>query len=236
MLSEDSLQDYVIRSASVTDSNAVALLIAQTLGDDAHAEWIDKIISGQNRATHILQIGVVAGFIDSFLTTSHVGQLRWEVDLLGVHPAVRGRGFAQDLITQSVEYGRSYGAELARAWVADGNTPAEKAFMACGFKPAAEKHMLLISHESNSTATDCQNSHLISVQTLTYSGIWVEDVRSEADLACGLLARTESGVDLVGTLIPASDGALLETAQIMGFSSVGRYCSFTLKLDVGQEL
>ena len=78
--------------------------------------------------------GVLIGFVDAFSTVSARGMLRWEVDLLGVHPDHRGKGIAQSLVREVLQQGKDAGINEARALVHIDNRASTNTFLRCGFE------------------------------------------------------------------------------------------------------
>ncbi len=76
--------------------------------------------------------GEPVGYACAFRTEGLEGP-RWELDLLAVRPAFRGRGWGKALIRAACQ-GAPPGA-LVRAWVATGNAASQRAFAAAGFQP-----------------------------------------------------------------------------------------------------
>lgn len=76
--------------------------------------------------------GDPVGYLCAFLTQGMEGP-RWELDLLAVCPAFRGRGVGRSLIRTAVR-AAPRGA-LVRAWVAVENAPSHRAFAAAGLRP-----------------------------------------------------------------------------------------------------
>jgi ribosomal protein S18 acetylase RimI-like enzyme len=211
-----------MRQAVQTDAPALAQLLQATgLDDNPDPEWIARVILETNHATLVEQDGNhLTGFVDSFTTGASDGRLRWEIDLLGVHPDYRGRGIAQELVRASVESGRQMGASLARALVRTDNRASLNTFMRCGFTLLDETHDLYISSSASSARLSAPpGSHLISVCTLTYSGVWVEGRLSPEALRCAQSARARFGWDVAGGVIPAGGLA----AEEAGYEWAGQY-------------
>lgn len=59
------------------------------------------------RTTFLAKGGnTLAGFVDAFITTSNSGDLRWEVDLIAVHPHYQRRGIGKRLLQASTDRGK----------------------------------------------------------------------------------------------------------------------------------
>jgi ribosomal protein S18 acetylase RimI-like enzyme len=209
-----------MRQAVQTDAPALAQLIRATgLDDNPDPERIARVILESNHVTLVGPAGDhLTGFVDGFTTVASDGTLRWEVDLLGVHPDHRGRGIAQALVCASVEAGRQAGASLARALVRTENLASMNTFQRCGFASLGEVCELYVSDAAcPNQIVAPSDAHLISVDTLTYSGVWVEGTVSIDSLRCARSVRTRFGWDMAGALIPAGSPAP------EGFTYVGQY-------------
>jgi ribosomal protein S18 acetylase RimI-like enzyme len=211
-----------MRLVTSTDAPGIARLIHEVWPDhNPNPARIARVSLESGHTTVIEADGsAVIGFADGFTTVSSDGVLRWEVDLLGVQPAYRGRGIAQALIAASVEAGRRAGAVTARALVEIENAPSQAAFRRCGFTASESIYELFVSGESlRGRLLEPPGAHLVSVATLTYGGVWVEGKVSFEALRCAQRARTRYGWDVAGTVIPEET---IE-AERVGYERVGRY-------------
>lgn len=211
-----------MRQVSHADAPGVARLIHEIWSDhNPNPDRIARVSLETNHTTVIAEAdNTVIGFVDGFTTISRDGVLRWEIDLLGVHPDHRGRGVAQALIAASVEAGRQTGATQTRALVQIDNAASLTAFRRCGFAPDEAIRELFVSGENRQDRPIAPpGAHLISVTTLTYSGVWVEGRLSFQALRCAQAARTRFGWDVAGAVIPEG----MVAAQQAGYDGVGRY-------------
>jgi GNAT superfamily N-acetyltransferase len=210
-----------MRLVTPADAPGLARLIHEVWDHNPNPERIARVSLESNHATVIEEDGgVVIGFADGFTTVTSDGALRWEVDLLGVHPAHRGRGIARSLIAASVEAGRHAGATAARALVQIDNAPSLSAFRRCGFIPDAAICELFVSNEPRDEQLPTPpDAHLVSVTTLTYSGVWIEGRLSLEALRCAESARTCYGWDVAGAVLPEGDLGV----EKAGYVLVGRY-------------
>jgi GNAT superfamily N-acetyltransferase len=193
---------------------------------------IDLIASAITRSDHVSHIACVedipAGFVSGFTTLSSEGVIRWEVDLLAVQPEHQGKGIAPQLIEASAQSGREQGASLARALVAFGNTPAEKSFTHCGFQPDEYTSELYIT-QGNPEASDVykrMTAHLITVETFSYRGVWIEEASTLNDFqfASKVISRLSVyGWHLAGAVIPPTNPKAIKAAEEAGYEHVGQY-------------
>ena len=98
-----------MRQITQTEAPALAQLIRATgLDHNPDPERIARVSLESNHVTLIETASdeSLIGFVDAFSTISQEGILRWEVDLLGVHPDYRGKKIAQGLIRAVVTAGQ----------------------------------------------------------------------------------------------------------------------------------
>lgn len=193
---------------------------------------VDLIASAITRSDHIAHIVCVeeipVGFISGFTTLAADGSMRWEVDLLAVHPNSRGKGIAPQLIETSVQAGVEQGAGMARALVSFGNTPAEKSFTHCGFQSDDYTSELYVSRGDGdaSSVTKRISAHLITVETFSYRGIWVEEATMLNDFkfASKVISRLSLyGWHIAGAVIPTTKPKAMGAAQEAGYEHIGQY-------------
>ncbi|MCC6803816.1 MAG: GNAT family N-acetyltransferase [Anaerolineae bacterium] len=211
-----------MRLAAPADAPGLARLIHEVWTDhNLNPERIARVSLESDHTTVIEESdGEPVGFVHGFTTVARDGILRWEADLLGVHPAHRGRGIARRLIAASVETGRSMGAAMTRALVRVDNAPSLAAFQRCGFTPDETVCELYVSGEIwHLPLAAPPDAHLIAVTTLTYSGVWVEGRVSFDALRCAQAVRTRYGWESAGTVVPEGTFA----AESVGYELAGRY-------------
>jgi hypothetical protein len=188
----------------------------------------DFISSAVNSASHhsavILESGLVAAFVDGFLTHSKEGKPRWEVDLLGTLPQYRGQGLARRLIEDNLRAGWQRGAVFARALIQVSNTASQRAFTNCGFSQTEQALRLWVcAHPVHNQARLPENQCLIPVETFNYQGVWLE---GELDLDGLRAARAwlpHRERQICGVLIPSEREDLLAAASAEDYLEVGEY-------------
>ncbi|HLV34677.1 MAG TPA: GNAT family N-acetyltransferase [Spirillospora sp.] len=168
--------------------------------------------------------GAVAGFVDAFPTRSVDGRLRWEVDLLAVHPDYQGQKLGQRLVAAVTDAGFGAGMMLARALVQIDNHACQGALRRCGYATDGQVYQLIISTAQADTLDSVPDgTHLIEVETMNYNGLWLEGTITTASLRAGQTERTRRGCDLVGALIPVEQADLLAAAQALGYTPVEQF-------------
>lgn len=226
-----------IRAARPGDSQAVAQVITESWHDNtADPTHIARVIRDTARVTLLAeQDRAVLGFVDSFLTLAADGTPRWEVDLLGVRPAARGRQIARQLVSAAVEAGRAQGAMLARALIRRDNPASQRVFAACGFSELAQRQILyLADFEAGPRQHITHGCWLLPVVTLTYRGLWIEGAPARSDFAAARAIVEWGGWDVAGAVLPANSTAI-EAASSAGFQAANEYAWWTRALTADAE-
>lgn len=204
------------RLASPTDSNAIAAV--------RHATWPDERVDLVAIQTTLQQdhfattVAVddqqIVGYLSCF-PTMHPGHIvYWEHDQLAVHPNYRRHGIGRTLIALAYETGFVQGNDHHRAWIQINNIGSQAAFRANDFQTDQRIYSLYICLESApATRKLSPQTHLIPVQTLSYSGYWLEGDVQPADFATARAWISPPERRLVGMMIPASRTDLLTAAK-----------------------
>lgn len=222
-----------IRQALSSDAPAIAAIIRACFPDDT----VDaaRIATVLRLADHVTPVAVVndqpVGFLAGFSTrsahesaTGSANGLRWELDLLGVHPDWRGQGIATQLVSANTDAGREAGATLARGLVRVGNTGAELAFNRAGYSVSSETYKLFVATEDMPAIHPPSTPiNLVPVQTLTYSGLWLEDELMLDYLLHANAERIRRGLDVVGVVIPAANPAAVQSAHDARYLPIADY-------------
>ena len=212
-----------MRKITQTDAPKIAQLLRVTgLDHNPDAERIARVSLESNHVTLVETTaeGTLIGFVDAFSTAAQDGTLRWEVDLLGVHPAHRGRGLARTLVSAAVDAGIRAHAYPTRALVKIDNMASLKAFQASGFTlDPAIYDLYISSDDAHGELTSPADTHLISVATLTYSGVWIEGNYSVDAFHAAKAVRTHYGWDIAGAVLPEG----LSTAAEVDYQWIGKY-------------
>ncbi len=222
------------------DENSNLQRIRAVLRDDTHMTLV-ALVNHQ-----------VVGFVDAFETTSNSGVLRWEIDLLAVNPAFQGRGLGKQLTLAATQAGKKRKRTLARGLVAIDNIASQRTFASCGYKSDQVEHGLYIYTEAKAPShpTLRENSSLllsgeglgrveragmpvrarsISVSTLRYQGLWVEESWTTEQLKLAQQLKEHTQQDVVGAVIPSYEAESIENVLDAGFSLVGYYHWWRLK-------
>jgi len=215
-----------LRRATPADAPDIAHLMQIVWPDDtASASAIASLIEAGDRCTLLVVDGRrLAGFCDAFATTAGDGATRWEIDLLAVHPAFRGRGLARSLIHAATVEGRERGLAYARGLVRTDNQPVRRAFAAAGYAASTQAQRLYVltaPPTADETANDTGN--IISVRTFAYYGVWIEGEINGQTVAAAARACARNGGWIIGAVIPAEATGAMAAAERHGFSPIGDY-------------
>jgi ribosomal protein S18 acetylase RimI-like enzyme len=222
------MSKYEVRSATVEDAEAIGGIIKAVWPDsEINIGRIESVIRNTNHSTMVASIeGVLAGFVDGFMTTSVDSSRRWEVDLLAVDPQYQRRGIAGSLVIANTQEGFQRGATLARGLVAVDNVGSQKSFERCGYKLDGTICDLFVctsrSHGSPEQI-EITTASIFAVQTMNYSGLWIEGDRVPKSFEQGKLQLATTDCDLVGAVIPENDQELIQESQKIGYERVGRF-------------
>ena len=220
-----------IRPARVDDIPGLSQVKQLTWPEEAvRLSQVEKVLHDPAHDIFAAEMqGQVAGFIDGFVTRSAQGVLRWEVDLLAVHPAWRGRQLGQQLILACLKAGKKRGAAFARALIQVENQASQISFERCGFQCQPEILDLYIAPASEvHSPSNESDGYTLAVYTINYSGIWLEEDVSKCSLIAARALCWQEKCELVGTLVIQTDLPDNEKMNQSGFTKVGNYQWWTL--------
>ena len=213
--------------ANNTHADSIARVMKQVWPDEeTNPAQIAQALTHPDHITHIAlnTAGQVVGFVDGFLTTTHNGEHRWEIDLLAVAPAYQGQKIGQQLIAAAGESARQHDIGLLRALIQTENSASQAAFQRCGYSKESVNHLLLVSGATAHQDQDSpHNTHLIPVTTLRYNGLWLEGEITAGGLAAAQTQRSSLRLDIAGVLLPAHAGDLRTTAESYGYTVVSTF-------------
>lgn len=126
------------------DAEGVLAVERATFAESPYdADQVQALLAnGRQHAWLAVDSQEVVGFVISFLSEG-LHRRWWEIDLLAVLPAWRGRRLATRMIQAAAETGATQ-ARWTRAFAADDNTASARAFGRAGFHQAPELFELLI--------------------------------------------------------------------------------------------
>jgi GNAT superfamily N-acetyltransferase len=209
--------DWTIRDATPGDAPEIAALIRGCWPHDTpDSERIARLIGNGHRTLCAQDRDQCIGFVDCFTTRSASGVFRWETDLLAVSAAVRGRGIGKALVSAAVQAAPALAA-LARGLIRVGNAASERAFAAAGFQTMDEP-LVLFGAPPLAGMSPRDDAAVVHVETLTYSGLWLERPVTVSALHAGQAMAAQLGAERVGALVPYGSE---EPFDASGFERVG---------------
>ncbi len=237
-----------IRRARSRDAQAVAAIVKEAFGERlAEARLAENLAAGINFVALVDER--VVGFAGGFLTTSHDGKLRFELDLLAVAAEARGAGIGSELVSQSLVEARARNVDLIRALVAARNRGMQRLCRAAGFRLSAPANGLYVLDMGNPLSLEAESqpclsqpssedmgldakawgAHLVPVDTLAYGGIWLEgQISSRAIRLAYTRARIEER-SRIGALIPPGQADAIDLLTTCGFQRIGEYEWWTIR-------
>ncbi len=224
----------IVRRASPADAPGIARVKAaawpeESLPDPDH---IARVLAQPEHAAHVALDGdgSVLGFVDGFVTLSPTDALRWEVDLLAVHPDCQGRGIGRALVEVSTAAGQEMGVSFARALIRVDNVGSQRAFARCGYRLDGAVCALYISQPVVETRQAVSlphiptgEAHFVSVTTFTYRGLWLEGGLGAEAFQAAQAIRDHNGWDVAGAVIPPAQPEAIRAAEAAGYTLVGPY-------------
>ncbi len=204
--------------------------------EEVRLDLLEKVLADAAHEVFVADVqGEVVGFVDGFATRAANRALRWEVDLLAVHPDWRGRQLGQQLILACLKAGQKRGAGFARALIQVENRGSQISFERCGFQCQPEISGLFTAPpEEGFFPLETMEAHLLLVNTINYSGLWLEEDCSKPSLMAARAACWQEKCDLVGTLVNQADLSDNEKMDELGFTKIGNYQWWTLPFEANQ--
>ncbi|GAK57467.1 acetyltransferase [Candidatus Vecturithrix granuli] len=134
-----------IRQATLNDAEGIAMVKRLVWpGEDVNVAQISRAIAHEQHVTHAAVDGTtIVGFVDGFLIYNPSLHLRWEVDLLAIHPAYRGRQYGARLVEQTTQVGRQRGPHVVRGLIRVNNIASQRTFARCAYRQTpTSKHCM----------------------------------------------------------------------------------------------
>jgi len=208
-----------IRSATLHDILPITQSFQAAFDEKIDSQQIKTCFQRQTHFSYVAISGeTVVGFVDGFLTIAHNGKKRLELDLLAVHPASQGQGVGTKLITHFCNNAPK--VDFIRALVAVGNHPMDKVMTKTNFQPLPDNYALYIGQPTAQTAPKPKNAHFVTVETLSYNGIWLEeDITQEAIDA----ATPQHPVAILGAVVPTTDDTTIQSIKSANFAFIKQF-------------
>lgn len=177
--------------------------------------------------------GEVVGFVSNFTTRDSQNRSRFELDLLGVAPAWRGGGIGARLIGTSLQAARETGAATIRALVRRDNIAMQRICAHSGFQRSPQACQLWVSNVRQPAGNGCPaaRARIIAVDTLTYSGFWLEGALSQSaiDEARNMLQAQPDRTD-IGAVVAEHDRRAIDLLRSNAFERIGDFNWWSLNL------
>ncbi len=215
---------FTMRLATALDAAEIAQLLQDVWPHHTVDEAQIARVIPQHEACLIAFDRRIVGLCDAFITTSSEGVFRWEIDLLVVHPSAQGQGIASRLVERSLHIRADHGCTQARALVRVTNAPAERIFTKAGLRPQPQTVNLMTASPFDHRACNApRRAYFSPVDTLLYSGVWIEGVISRAALRYARALLLRWGLSTAGALLPVDDSRLVAMACAEGYECIGEY-------------
>ena len=216
----------------------IALITAEALSAhiDVDSPRVHKILSEGLTYVAIVD-GSVVGFVDSFIIVDAARQRRFELDLLAVSPAVQGRGIGSLLVAESLSAARQFLAANIRTLVRCENYPMQRICGLHGFEQSGHSYQLYVS-AAQAIAEAVSQDHrarLIPVDTLTYSGYWLEGELSQSAINEARSSLLSRGCNSrMGAVIATHDTDTIELLRTNSFDLIGKFDWWSINLRSGR--
>ena len=220
--------------ATIEHATEIARVAADALNAKVEAKSTHVIRTLDAGYTYAaLGDGRVVGFVSNFLTRDGQGRSRFELDLLGVAPAWQGRGIGALLVARSMRAARYSEAATIRALVRRDNYPMQRLCARSGLQRSARDSQLWTSLAAQPAGNCDQESsaRIIAVDTLTYSGFWLEGALSQGAIdAARKLLRAQPDRSVIGAVVSEQDGRAVDLLRANAFDRIGDFHWWALTL------
>lgn len=220
----------MIRPARAEDASAIASLAADGLRMriDADSPRVYKFLDAGLTFVATKDEAFV-GFASSFFTFDQDGSRRFELDLLAVTPAAQGRGVGGRLIEASLFAARESKSVLTRTLVRSDNGSMQRLCRRHGFTLLPGQYQLFVTVPRPVVRQMRKHqTRLIPVETLNYSGIWLEGELSQEAIEEAHWTASQSDMSTIGAVIPSDAPPAVELLRLNAFEIVGEYGWWTI--------
>ena len=164
-----------VRLAQPDDAEAIHRILQETWEDSLLLDvFMEHVSSPEHQVFVAVEANKVVGFLSAFLVSSTIP--RWEIDLVVVCSANRGKGIGTSLIEEALTYGSHLSAHSAKASIRIDNYASQRAFSKAGFTTDTQVGNVFVWDPlaCKSTMNVPETIHFTPVDTLTYRGLWIE--------------------------------------------------------------
>ncbi len=221
-----------IRLAKPEDAPAIERVASET--------GVASIDPGSPRARRVLAEGqtlvatkdaAVMGFVGCLFTAYPTGGRRFELDLLAVAPEAQRRGVGTRLVAASKSFAADAGARQVRALVRCENAAMQRLCRRHGFARSSDVFELhIVDPQPVAHQSRLHEARVIPVETLSYSGLWLEGKLSREAIADAHQLASQIEVTVIGAVIPNNALETRKLLQASSFRKVGAYHWWTINL------
>lgn len=227
-----------LRNANPGDVHGIARIAEQALAAhiDIDAPRVQAILS-DGRAIVACLGDEVLGFADAFATLDAHGERRVELDLVAVATSAQGRGIGSALVERCIAGARRASSSGVRALVRTENSRMQVICRRAGFQRSAYAYHLYIA-EGAAAIPSCfgqHNASLVKVDTLTYSGIWLEGDLNQAAVDEAKIRLAQTGSRIAGAVVPQGADAVVKLLRDNDFLFRGDFHWWALNLASDQS-
>lgn len=221
-----------IRIANPDDAGAIGriALDAGVAAIDADSPRVRRVLAESH--TYVATINaVVIGFIGCFFTSHPMGGRRLELDLLAVAQEAQRRGLGGSLIAACIDFAAEAGVRQTRALVRCENAAMRKLCRRHGFAQSPEAFQLqVVDPRPVATQSRLHEARLIPVETLSYTGIWLEGDLSREAIADAHHLAAQIDASVIGAVVPSNALETVKLLQAKDFQLIGAYHWWTINL------
>lgn len=222
---------FIVRRAEEHDASAIEEITLQAFGESLSG---DEAIIGallRREPNFVAQTeNRVVGFAGNFITLSALGEKRFEIDLLAVSGAARGRGIGAALAAASIALAKKLDVDMIRTLVASNNGAMQRLCQSLGFKRSEQAcalcaRSIVKAEDMRDLAAGAarHDAHLVPVNTLAYSGIWLEGRLTQAAICAAHVTAAQQNRSRVGAVIAASDRDTQDLLRKNNYELIGEY-------------
>ena len=199
-----------IRRARPEDAKTIADICENSFGEMPDRNRLRRVLADESNFTFVATDGLsVLAFVDNFISCSQQGNQRMELDLMAVCPWARGRGVGKQLFHASIALTKRVGLSSIRALVKVDSPAMQTLCESTGWSRSPDRFILFVRSPapSNVSAPTDHPGHLISVDTLTYDGVWIEGGLSQDTVDAAMIVAMNERRTVVGAAVRENNGS-----------------------------
>ena len=223
-----------IRRARAEDATAIADICENSFEEMPDRNRLRRLLVNESNFTFVATDGLsVLGFVDNFISCSQQGNQRMELDLMAVYAWARGRGVGKQLFHASIALTKRIGLSSIRALVKVDNLAMQKLCESMGWSRSPDRIILFVRSPapSNASAPTDHRGHLVSVDTLTYNGVWIEGDLSQNSVDAAMIVAMKERRTVVGAAVRENNGSAMRVLLNNAFEMADAYHWWELNLE-----